>query len=262
MTLAEPADSGPHKRPKDGRFGSGGGCETAASGLPCGPPSAFGEEERLPEGRRNALTATPARSQRDASVTRPPPPPASLVTSPQAKRLALIGVGGAFQGPPLTIVGFVLVLLAAIAALDAWWRRLTTEIIVTDKRVIWKRNWVAVKTREINLSKIETVDIRQSIFDRLIGSGTVVMIGTGGSCGRRAHRLSRAIPFHPLEPFDRYRFTHLVVASRRAAAHALFTASITRSRKSCEYGLGIPAGLRPANRLNQNILDLGIPPPI
>jgi uncharacterized membrane protein YdbT with pleckstrin-like domain len=61
------------------------------------------------------------------------------------------------------------------------WRRLTTEIIVTDMRVIWKRNWVAVKTREINISKIETVDIRQSIFDRLIGSGTVVMIGTGGS---------------------------------------------------------------------------------
>ena len=29
----------------------------------------------------------------------------------------------------------------------------------------------------------------------------------------------------------------------------LSTASITRSRKSCEYGFGIPAGLRPANRL-------------
>ena len=93
----------------------------------------------------------------------------------------LIGAGGAFQGPPLTIIGFVLVLFAATAALDAWWRRLTTEIIVTDMRVIWKRNWIAVKTREINLSKIETVDIRQSIFDRLIGSGTVIMIGTGGS---------------------------------------------------------------------------------
>ena len=37
------------------------------------------------------------------------------------------------------------------------------------------------------------------------------------------------------------------------------TASITRSRKSCEYGFGIPAGLRPANRLNQNLADSGIP---
>jgi len=94
---------------------------------------------------------------------------------------ALIGVGGAIQGPPLTIVGFLLLLIAAVLALDAWWRRLTTEIVVTSMRVIWKRNWIAVKTREINLSKIETVDIRQSIFDRLIGAGTVVMVGTGGS---------------------------------------------------------------------------------
>ena len=52
---------------------------------------------------------------------------------------------------------------------------------MTNMRVIWKRNWIAVKTREINLSKIETVDIRQSILDRLIGAGAVVMIGTGGS---------------------------------------------------------------------------------
>ena len=72
-------------------------------------------------------------------------------------------------------------LIAAVLGLSAWWRRLTTEIVVTDLRVIWKRNWLAVKTREINLSKIETVDIRQSIFDRLIGAGSVVMIGTGGS---------------------------------------------------------------------------------
>jgi len=94
---------------------------------------------------------------------------------------ALIGAGGAFAGPPLTIIGLLLLPLAAVVAVDAWWRRLTTEIVVTNMRVIWKRNWIAVKTREINLSKIETVDIRQSIFDRLIGAGTVVMIGTGGS---------------------------------------------------------------------------------
>jgi uncharacterized membrane protein YdbT with pleckstrin-like domain len=93
----------------------------------------------------------------------------------------LIVAGGTLQGPPLIVIGFLLLLPAALLALDAWWRRLTTEIVVTNMRVIWKRNWIAVKTREINLSKIETVDIRQSIFDRLIGSGTVVMIGTGGS---------------------------------------------------------------------------------
>jgi uncharacterized membrane protein YdbT with pleckstrin-like domain len=94
---------------------------------------------------------------------------------------ALISAGAALQGLPLIIIGFLILLIAAVVALDAWWRRLTTEIVVTNMRVIWKRNWIAVKTREINLSKIETVDIRQSVFDRLIGAGSVVMIGTGGS---------------------------------------------------------------------------------
>jgi len=98
-----------------------------------------------------------------------------------AVALLLIGAGGASQSLPLTIIGFPILLIAAVVGLDAWWRRLTTEIVVTNMRVIWKRNWIAIKTREINLSKIETVDIRQSILDRLIGAGAVVMIGTGGS---------------------------------------------------------------------------------
>jgi hypothetical protein len=53
-------------------------------------------------------------------------------------------------------------------------------------------------------------------------------------------RLSRAIPFNALKPFDR---TDSLIAYRRAAARRLisplFTASITRSRKSCEYGFAI-----------------------
>ena len=74
-------------------------------------------------------------------------------------------------------------------------------------------------------------------------------------------RRSRAIPFNPLKPFNGYEFADLVASRRCATARcALLTASITRSRKSCEYGFGIPAGLRPANRLNQNVPDSGIPP--
>jgi len=103
---------------------------------------------------------------------------------------ALIGAGGV-NVPPLTISGFVLLLISCVSALDAWVRRLTTEIIVTDKRVIWKRNWIAVTTREINISKIETVDIRQSIFDRLIDSGTVVI---SAQAVRGAHLADRQAP--------------------------------------------------------------------
>ena len=95
--------------------------------------------------------------------------------------ILLIGAGAASRSLPLAMIGFPILLIAAAVALDAWWRRITTEIVVTNMRVIWKRNWIAIKTREINLSKIETVDIQQSILDHLIGAGAVVMIGTGGS---------------------------------------------------------------------------------
>jgi hypothetical protein len=55
-----------------------------------------------------------------------------------------------------------------------------------------------------------------------------------------------------------------LTSQRRAAARRLIppvvTASITRSRKSCEYGFAIPAVLRQASRLNQKAADSGTPP--
>jgi uncharacterized protein YceK len=50
-----------------------------------------------------------------------------------------------------------------------------------------------------------------------------------------------AILFNRLKPFDRYRFADLVGrAAARRLISPLYTASITRLRKSCGYGLGIP----------------------
>jgi uncharacterized membrane protein YdbT with pleckstrin-like domain len=72
-------------------------------------------------------------------------------------------------------------LIALYSFLAAWWLRWTTEIVVTNKRVLLKLNWIAIKTREINLTKIETVDIRQSIADRLLNAGSVIIVGIGGS---------------------------------------------------------------------------------
>ena len=58
---------------------------------------------------------------------------------------------------------------------------MTTEMVITDKRVILKTGFVSRKTFEINLSKVETVIVDQSVFDRLFGSGSIKVVGTGGS---------------------------------------------------------------------------------
>ncbi|HLJ06845.1 MAG TPA: PH domain-containing protein [Acetobacteraceae bacterium] len=61
----------------------------------------------------------------------------------------------------------------------AWVRRRATEIVVTDRRVIFKRGLVSRHTVEMNVGKIETVDVEQGLGGRLWGYGTVMIHGTG-----------------------------------------------------------------------------------
>jgi uncharacterized membrane protein YdbT with pleckstrin-like domain len=72
----------------------------------------------------------------------------------------------------LGVVGLLALLRAAI-------RRHATEIVVTDRRVIFKRGILSRYTVEMNVSKIETVDVDQGLGGRLLGYGTVLIRGTG-----------------------------------------------------------------------------------
>jgi uncharacterized membrane protein YdbT with pleckstrin-like domain len=72
----------------------------------------------------------------------------------------------------VAVVGLVMGLAVAI-------RRQTTEIVVTDRRVIYKRGIISRRTVEMNISKIETVDVVQGLWARLLDYGTVVIRGTG-----------------------------------------------------------------------------------
>lgn len=71
--------------------------------------------------------------------------------------------------------------LALIAALVAAIRRSSTELAVTDHRVIFKRGLLSRHTIEMNRSKVESVDVDQTLMGRLFGYGTILVRGTGGS---------------------------------------------------------------------------------
>jgi uncharacterized membrane protein YdbT with pleckstrin-like domain len=79
------------------------------------------------------------------------------------------------------VVGFILSLLGTLGILIAAISRWTTEIAVTNQRVILKRGLIRRDTIEINMPKVESVDVRQSILGRLLNYGTVIVRGTGGS---------------------------------------------------------------------------------
>jgi len=73
----------------------------------------------------------------------------------------------------------VVALLAAASSVKAWFRRWTTEIDVTDRRVVYKRGFIRRHTIEINMDKVESVDVDQSLFGRLFDYGDIVIRGTG-----------------------------------------------------------------------------------
>ena len=70
---------------------------------------------------------------------------------------------------------------AIIAWLRAWIRRATTELAVTDRRVIFKRGLIRRHTVEMNMDKVESVDVDQSILGRIFNYGDVTVRGTGAS---------------------------------------------------------------------------------
>jgi len=75
----------------------------------------------------------------------------------------------------------VFALFALVSWFRAWIRRITTELAVTDRRVIYKSGLLSRHTLEMNRSKVESVDVDQSILGRMFGFGTIILRGTGGS---------------------------------------------------------------------------------
>ncbi len=62
-----------------------------------------------------------------------------------------------------------------------WIRRATSEFAVTDRRVIMKTGVLTRKTLELNLVKIESIGVDQSLLGRMFNSGTITIIGSGGT---------------------------------------------------------------------------------
>lgn len=88
------------------------------------------------------------------------------------------------------IVALLLCGTAVILLVKAWFERWITEIAVTDRRIIFKTGFISRRTDEMPLSKVENIEIRQSILGRLLGYGSVDVQGTG-SGGIGADKLRR-----------------------------------------------------------------------
>lgn len=82
--------------------------------------------------------------------------------------------------PALIAIGIGL-FFGILSLIGAWWQRFITEIVVTNRRIIFKRGFLKRQTFEMNMEKVESVRVDQSIFGRMLGYGTVIIRGTGSS---------------------------------------------------------------------------------
>jgi len=127
-----------------------------------------------------------------------------LFVKPSLIALAILGIGAlifyaadlasALSTQAILITWAVLLIIAAIPVITATVNRHSAEFAVTNKRVILKIGFIQSKTAEMFLNKIESVGIDQTLTGRVLGFGTIVIRGTGGSL-EPFHQVSAPLEF-------------------------------------------------------------------
>ncbi len=75
----------------------------------------------------------------------------------------------------LPLFGFGLILF-----LWAWLICKTTELAITNKRIISKSGIIKRTTMELRLDKIESIKVDQGVLGRMLNYGAITISGTGG----------------------------------------------------------------------------------
>ena len=79
------------------------------------------------------------------------------------------------------VIGIALLVVAGIFILAGLFKRNSTEMAVTNKRVVIKVGMATRRTFELLLQRVESIAVEESVMGRLLGFGTVIIHGTGGS---------------------------------------------------------------------------------
>lgn len=72
-------------------------------------------------------------------------------------------------------------LLGIVLGLSAAVELQISEFAVTDRRVLAKTGLVRRHSRDINLGKVESLEVEQGILGRLLDYGTIIVKGSGGT---------------------------------------------------------------------------------
>jgi uncharacterized membrane protein YdbT with pleckstrin-like domain len=111
-------------------------------------------------------------------------PVAALVGSIILGIIALVSdVSGTF-GDILKWLMIVLIIISAIWVVVRYLKWITTNFVITSDRLIFRAGVLAKMGVEIPLERVNTVHFSQSIFERMTGSGDL-LIESGGEDGQQ-----------------------------------------------------------------------------
>lgn len=76
-------------------------------------------------------------------------------------------------------VSYFFIAVGLFILLRAFIIYISTELAFTNKRVIAKVGFIKRDTVEMNISKVETIQVHQGIMGRILNYGTVIISGAG-----------------------------------------------------------------------------------
>jgi uncharacterized membrane protein YdbT with pleckstrin-like domain len=92
----------------------------------------------------------------------------------RAAALAAGGVSGFVLGWPLSAVGVLLLVVAALIVFRAVWRWERTHVVLTSEKLFVVHGTLRRRAAAVRLERVGAVEIEQSLLGRLLGYGTVV----------------------------------------------------------------------------------------
>ena len=91
-------------------------------------------------------------------------------------------VGSATISPKVMVVSGVILVAAAIIIFSyGVAKRNATEMAVTNRRVLIKTGMTSRRTLDLMLSRVESIGVEETAAGRVLGYGSVVVRGTGGT---------------------------------------------------------------------------------
>jgi uncharacterized membrane protein YdbT with pleckstrin-like domain len=97
-------------------------------------------------------------------------------------------------GGKTAIIGGLFMLFSILTGIASFINYSTSEFGITNKRVIVKIGFIRTSSVEVLLTKVEGIQVNQGFWGRILGYGSLVVSGTGGTKDP-FHRISNPLEF-------------------------------------------------------------------